>query len=373
MLLPALVGQDELHLGGLTCGFLAIAGHIAAAFSWGRLITGVGMKGRALVGAGALAVAGLIATPAVSSAAPLTRVVNTVTAVDCVFETVEGDFVFFGATSTTRDGGSGSFMFVESPDYELLLQSKEPGTATFDDGAFSAEVLLYDFDTGEPVGVASVEATRTQSGEPVTERLRERYGNSWTMGTVTTTEYRVDIESVTVPGYTVLANDDDDCTSRVIAFDVKTTNPNAQVYADSDFGSAICSLEGLANGEVLLSGALPEMHFEVVIDDGVNPQKASGDFLLRGGSVAEATVPLIDLLTEEEVAELTISVQLDRIGRRSRESESFDGITEWLVVVPYRATITVSTSDGRSGVAHCYAEHITTKTIIRPTADVGEH
>jgi hypothetical protein len=115
------------------------------------------------------------------------------------------------------------------------------------------------------------------------------------------------------------------------------------------------------------------MHFEVVIDDGVNPQNASGDLLLRGGSVAEATVPLIDLRTEEEVAELTISVQLDRIGRRSRESESFDGITEWLVVVPYRATITVSTSDGRSGVAHCYAEHLTTKTIIRPTAEVGEH
>jgi len=43
-------------------------------------------------------------------------------------------------------------------------------------------------------------------------------------------------------------------------------------------------------------------------------------------------------------------------------------------VVPYRATITVSTSDGgRSGVAHCYAEHITTKAIIRPPADVGEH
>ena len=330
------------------------------------------MNGRALVTAGALVVAGLVATTAVSSAAPLTRVVNTVTAVDCVFETVEGDYVFFGATSTTLDGGSGSFMFVESPDYEILLQSEEPGTATFDNGTFSAEVLLYDFDTREPVGVASVEATRTPSGEPVTERLRERYGNSWTTGTVTTTEYRVDIESVTVPGYTVLA-DGDDCTSQVIAFDVKTTNPNAQIYADSDFESAVCTLEGLPNGEVQLSGALPEMHFEVVIDDGVNPQNASGDLLLRGGSSAEATVPLIDLRTEEEVAQLTISVQLDRIGRRSRETESFDGITEWLVVVPYRATITVSTSDGRSGVAHCYAEHLTTKTIIRPTAEVGEH
>jgi hypothetical protein len=43
---------------------------------------------------------------------------------------------------------------------------------------------------------------------------------------------------------------------------------------------------------------------------------------------------LIDLRSEEEVAELTISVQLDRIGRRSRETESFDGITEWLAWFP---------------------------------------
>jgi hypothetical protein len=329
------------------------------------------MKGRALVGAGALVVAGLVATPAVSSAAPLTRIVNTVTAVDCVFETVEGDYVFFAASSTSLDGSSGSLMFVESPDFEMLLEG-EGGTAIFDNGVFSAEVLLHDFDTGEPVGVASVEATRTPSSEPVTERLRERSGNNWTIGTVTTTDYRVNIESVTVPGYTVLA-DDDDCTSQVIAFDVKTTNPDAQIYADSDFESAVCAIEGLPNGEVQLSGALPEMHFEVVIDDGVNPQKASGDLPLRGGSLAEATVPLIDLRTEEEVAELTISLQLDRIGRRSRESESFEGITEWLVVVPYRATITVNTSDGRSGIAQCYAEHLTTKTIIRPPAEVGEH
>ena len=329
------------------------------------------MNGRALIGAGALVVAGLVATPAVSSAAPLTRIVNTITDVSCVFETVEGDHVFFIASSTSSDGSSGSLMFVESPDSEILLEG-DGGTATFNNGAFSAEVQLYDFDTREPVGVASVQGTRTPSAEPVTEALRERSGNSWTIGTVTTTDYRVDIESVTVPGYTVLANDDD-CVSDVTTFDVKTTNPNAQINVASDFESAICTLEGLPDGAVQLSGDLPEMHFVVVIDDGVNPQRASGDMLLRGGSLSKATVPLIDLRSEEEIAELTISVQLDRIGRRSRDSDSFDGITEWRVVVPYRATITVTTSDGRSGFAHCYAEHVTTKAIIRPSANVGEH
>jgi hypothetical protein len=329
------------------------------------------MKGRTLVAAGALVVAGLVATPAMSSAAPLTRIVNTITDVSCVFETAEGDFVFFTASSTSSDGSSGSLMFVESPDSEMLLEG-EGGTATFNNGAFSAEVLLRDFDTGDPVGLASVEATRTPSTEPVTVPVRERSGNSWTIGTMTTTDYRVDIESVTVPGYTVLANDDD-CVSDVTTFDVKTTNPNAQINAASDFESAICTLEGLPNGAVQLSGDLPEMHFVVVIDDGVNPQRASGDMLLHGSSLAEATVPLIDLRSEEEIAELTISVQLDRIGRRSRDSDSFDGITEWRAVVPYRATITVTTSDGRTGVAECYAERVTTKAIIRPSADVGEH
>jgi hypothetical protein len=328
------------------------------------------MKVRPLLCGFGLLASGLIAAPAASADSP-TRIVNTITSVSCVFETAQGDYVFFGASSTTLDGTSGSYMFVETPDYDMVSEG-EGGTAVFaDNGSFAAEVALFDFDTREPLGLASVEAIRTSLAEPVTEELQERSGNSWTTGTVTTTDYRVDVGPMTVPGYTVLANDDD-CTSEVITFDVMTTNPAATIYGDSDFESAICDLEGFPNGQVALSQDRPNVRYDVVIDDGVNPQEAEG-FLHLPGRTAGGTAPLVDLVTEQRIGELTINVELRRIGTRSQESDTFDGITERGIVVPYLATITATTSDGRSGVAHCYAEDHTNKLIIRPSANDGGH
>jgi hypothetical protein len=99
-------------------------------------------------------------------------------------------------------------------------------------------VTLVDFSTGEQVGDATVQATLTL-GDPQVEVVRERNGNSWTRGTVTSTEYAVDVTSVTVPGYTVLP-EADDCNGNRIAFDLRTTNPSAQIFYDTRFGSAIC-------------------------------------------------------------------------------------------------------------------------------------
>lgn len=328
------------------------------------------MKVRALLcGFGVLA-AGLVAAPTASADTP-TRIVNTVTSVSCVFETAQGDYVFFGASSNTSDGASGSYMFVETPDYDMVSEGWD-GTAVFaGNGSFAADVALYDFTTHEPLGLASVEAIRTPSAEPVTEELQERSGNSWTTGTVTTTDYRVDVGSATVPGYTVLAGDDD-CTSEVITFDVMTTNPAAAISADSGFESAICNLEGLPNGQVALSQDRPNVRYDVVIDDGVNPQEAEG-LLSLPGRTAGSTSPLVDLVTEQQIGEVTITVELHRIGTRSDESDTFDGITERVGVVPYLATITVRTSDGRSGVARCYAEDRTEEVIVRPSANDGGH
>lgn len=328
------------------------------------------MKVRALLCGFGLLAAGLVAAPTASAESP-TRILNTITSLSCVFETAQGDYVFFGASSNTLDDASGSYMFVETPEYTMVSEGWN-GTAVFaGNGSFAAEVLLYDFTTHEPLGLASVEATRTPLGEPVTENLQERSGNSWTTGTVTTANYRVAVGSATVPGYTVLAGNDD-CTSDVITYDVMTTNPAAAIFADSGFESAICDLEGLPNGQVALSQDRPNVRYDVVIDDGVNPQEAEG-FLSLPGRTAGSTAPLVDLVTEQQIGELTINVELHRIGSRSQDSDTFDGITERAAVVPYLATISVSTTDGRSGVAHCYAEDRTEKTIIRPSANDGGH
>jgi hypothetical protein len=37
--------------------------------------------------------------------------------------------------------------------------------------------------------------------------------------------------------------------------------------------------------------------------------------------------------------------------------------------VSYLASITVDTTDGRSGTTECFAEEVTEKTIIRPSGD----
>ena len=210
-------------------------------------------------------------------------------------------------------------------------------------------------------------------GVPVREEIRVRSGNTWTKGTVVVTDYRVTVTAVSVPGYVpgyTVRVGDDDCTSEDSAFDIKSTNPRARIYSDYDFQSADCRLAGLPNGEVRLSGERREPTFEVVVDDGVNPLKASDELRLRGGT-GDASAPLIDLGSEQAVATVPINVDLTKLAGRKQESETFDGITLRSVVVPYRTTITVS--DGRSGVAHCPAVYVTEKIIMRPGTDAGRH
>lgn len=314
--------------------------------------------------ASGLILAGVAVAPT-ASAAPSEHIVNTVRDVSCVFETAQADLVFFGATASSTGGEAGSFMFVETLDFETVLTSVV-GTAEFGaEGSFSADVDLVSAETGEPVGTATVDALLTAAGAPVVEEVRGRSGNSWAeKGTVTTTDYRVEVRSVTVPGYDVLVGEDD-CTSQELAFDVRTTNPAGAVYGDSGLDSEICQLEGIEFGEVMLSGAVKDPVFEVVIDDGVTPLKASGTIQLRGGS-GDAGAGLVDLTTEAVVADLGISVDLARSGTRQTESEFLDGVTSRMARTFYMASITVVTDDGRTGTAQCPAVEYTETIIIKP-------
>lgn len=304
------------------------------------------------------------ASPAV--AGPAERIETTVVDVSCVFSTDEGDVVFFFASAVNGDAGAG--MFVESPDGETTLFG-EGGPATFGPD-FSATVPMFDAATGAPVGDATVAATMTQLGEPVIEEIRERDGNAWTKGSFAVTEFIVSATSVDVPGYTIEPSPEA-CSGGEFVFDVLTTNPAARVQQISDFESQICQLEGLPDGEVRLSRDIRTPVFEVVVDDGVEPLKASGELALRGWS-GSATAPLVSLSTDEVVSDLTMDVTLERAGQRQQESVSFDGVTMRVSWVPYTATISVTTSDGLAGTAECYSEHIVEKIIVRPHQD-GDH
>lgn len=326
------------------------------------------MQKRAAFGAvlAAASIATMVAAPA-AVAGPAERIESTVIDVSCVFSTSEGDLVFFFASDVNGEAGAG--MFVESPDGEIILDG-DGGQATFGP-EFSATVMMHDSVTGEPVGEATVAATMTKLGEPTVEEIRDRDGNRWTRGSFTVTEFVVSTTSVDVPGYTV-EPDAEACGGSEFTFDVFTTNPAARVQQILDYESEICQLEGLPDGEVLLRGDLRTPVFEVVVDDGVEPLKASGEIDLRGWS-GSATAPLVSLFTDEVVSDLTIDVTLARAGQRQQESVTFDGMTMRISWVPYIASISVSTSDGLAGTAECYSENIVEKIIVRPHQDGDDH
>lgn len=293
-------------------------------------------------------------------AGPAERIDNTVIDVSCVFATDEGDFVYLIASGSEE--GSGSSMFVESPDGEIVLVG-DGGSASFGP-EFSATVSLHDGTTGEPAGEATVEATMTPLGDPVVNEVRERDGNQWTRGTVTITEFAVDATSVVVPGYSVQP-DPLACAGDEVVFDLFTTNPAARVSRYADFGSDICALEGIPGGEVRLSRELREPVFEVVIDAGIEPLKAEGTLALSGWSGTQ-TAPLESVFTGEVVGDLTIDVTLKRAGQRVSEVITFDGITIRFSSVSYIAAISVTTPDGRTGVTQCRAEDVVEQLMIAP-------
>jgi hypothetical protein len=310
-----------------------------------------------------LATSILVLTPssvAVADAAEHVR--NTVTDVSCAFQTAEGDSVFLYASASSQDGTTDSAMFVETPDEQPILMG-DGGSVVFGP-SFAANVFLYDFATGEPVGEASVTATMAPDGEPVVSEVRDRGGNTWAKGTMTSTEFTVTVTSVNVPGYTVLP-DAADCSGSELTFDLLTTDPAARIYKTPDFRSAICALEGLPYGEVRLRRDVRTPVFEVVVDDGIDPLKASGVVPLNAWS-GSATAPLTSLATGEPVTDLTIEVTLERAGRRGQDSATFDGVTLRVSWVPYVANIRVTTTDGRTGTAACYAEDVLELAIIRP-------
>lgn len=118
------------------------------------------------------------------------------------------------------------------------------------------------------------------------------------------------------------------------------------------------------------TGGSGSFMFVESFDDGAAPQKAEGSIALRGGK-GRATADLVDLATGEVVADLAIRVDLTRVGTRQIESEAFDGVSVRMARTAYTATIEVTTSDGRSGVAECPSLEYSETIILRPGSGPG--
>ena len=303
--------------------------------------------------------AGLVA-PAVSTAAPQHVLKVTFDDLQCVFDTTVGDAVVFQASGDA--GGATSWALVENSQGEALLWG-EGGTATFGPD-FAGDVTLFDLQ-GSAAGTLSVRL-RITLGEPVVEQIEEREGNRTTKGSITTTDFAIEVVSATLPGY-VIRTAADDCRGERTAFDLHSNNPHRHVANFDEFYSGRCDLDGIPMGWVALGGEGIDMpEFLVAIEDPVNPARAQGELSTEGGAKTRsgiATAPLVDPDTGTEVGDLSLALTLTRVGQQ-RSQKFVDGDqTDFVRWTPYDAFVEVTTTDGRVGRVHCpaYSLHVSRK------------
>lgn len=294
-----------------------------------------------------------------AAAGPQATTQNTVDDFSCVFATEEGATVFFFGSSS--DAGSGSAAFVEGED--IYLEGWE-GTAVFGTNTLSASVGLSTVPEGEPVGTVSVSATTTL-GAPTVEQVNDRSGNTWTRGTITRADYTFSDVVITIDGFTPILTGTT-CAGERTVFDVRSNDPASRVYRDSTLTSDPCTIRGMEDAELLLSGHLREPFLEIVLGaQGNDPRKAQG-VLERDGTSWSASLALIALATEQQVGTLdvTAEIRLDGIPYRERFTEG--GFAEMAWIVPYTVTYEIVTDDGAMLSAECEAYEVRSHTNISP-------
>lgn len=305
-----------------------------------------------------LVAAGAAVAPA-AAARPIERIQNTIDDVSCVFATLEGPTLFVFGSAGSNGSGAGAFL-EDGPD---LVLDGQGGSITFD-GRLQATVDMLTVPDGTGAGTLSLTAD-LELGAPSTEQVEERSGNSWTRGTLTVREYAFVDVGAELPGYTVLPGEAS-CSGQQLQFDVRTTNPAATVYRSAAFGSDVCPVDGLSDAAIRLSGQLHEPYVEIVVDDGIEPQKAAGTLERRGGAWV-ATLPLYSLVTGEPSTLLSVSMDLRHDGRMSHGLVSEDGFTERFWHETYLAHIAVADPQGGTGEAHCEATNVRTLITLAPS------
>jgi len=275
--------------------------------------------------------------------------------VDCVYALSGGDTLFLFGSGTTDGAEGGIGGFVEDANG---LTVAEGFTSDFVFGdTFSTSMDFED--------VSFSIAADLAYGQAETMPVEERSGNSWTKGTTTQTPVEVDTTRASY-GVQQLDLSLGSCTGEITAFDVLTTNPSATIYRDEDFDSDICTVEGLPDAEVRVTGALPDVYVEVVLDHGdAGAEKAQGAIALRSGAGTLAS-PVVDLSTGGQTTTASIQVALEPAGRTVRHVETFDGVVERRTIRPYHEEVSVSFADGRQGKASCFGVATTSHVMIAP-------
>lgn len=292
-----------------------------------------------------------------AGAAP-TRIDAEYWGVSCVHALGGGETLFLFGSGTTDGAEGGVGAFVENADGAMVAEGFTTDFTFADSFATSLDLA----------GTTFAISADVDRGATETAAMNERDGNGWTKGTTSQTSLEVTATEASYGGQPVDLSAGG-CSGDITGFDVRTTNPAAQIHHDEDFDSAICDVDGLPDAQVRVTGALPDVVVEVVADHGgEDVEQAEGEITLRGGRGTLST-DLVDVYTGETRTTATIGVELERSGSATREIESGEGIVERRTVTPYDETISVVLADGRAGTASCSGVAVSTQVRIAPTAE----
>ncbi|GAA4804434.1 hypothetical protein ACFQ0K_11305 [Nocardioides caeni] len=311
------------------------------------------ITGTLTTGAAVTAAAAVLALAGPATAAAPTSIKAEYWGVSCVTALAGGDTLFLTGSGTTDGAEGGVSAFIETID------------GGYDEGTSTSWEFGDTFAATVPIGAHTFTiGADAATGERTTQPVHERDGNRWTRGTTTFADLLLTGVSATYDGRSVELGEGA-CNGDITAFDLRTTNPTAYVTADRDFGSDICDVEGLPDGQVRLSGRLPDVLVEVVLDHGETAEKAVGELRLVGrrGTVG---ADVVDLGSGEATTTAHVDLALRRSGPAQRVVESADGFTERRTVTPFLATVDVVLADGRSGMATCAAIAVSTQLRVKP-------
>lgn len=311
---------------------------------------------RRLALAAALGGTTALALAAPADAGASTRIDAEYWGVTCVGDLGAGRTFFLFGSGTTDGAEGGVGAFVEDSTGAVVAEGQAT-TFAFGD-TFTAQVPL--------AGKSFAISTGVVAGVKTTEQVDERDGNRRTKGTTSRTELALTPAAASYGG-TAVSLDEGACTGDINEFHTRSTNPAAYVNRDHDFDSEICDVAGLADGQVRISGALPNAFVEVVLDHGgEDVEKLQGEVGLKAGRGTLAT-DVVDLFTGEVTTTAKVSLELVRSGKSFREVSSDGGTTETRTVTPYRENVTVALADGRKGTATCSGIAVTTQLRVKPS------
>ncbi|MFL6022201.1 MAG: hypothetical protein ACJ72O_02590 [Marmoricola sp.] len=271
----------------------------------------------------AAAATALLTVAAPADAGAPTRVNAEYWDISCVADLGEGQSLFLFGSGTTdgTEGGVGAFVEDESGS-----QVAEGQATSFEFGAR--------FDASVPLGARTLTIGAVLARGPLsTDQVDERDGNAWTKGTTSYGDLNFSGTAASYGGKAVKL-DDTACSGDVNGFHVRTTNPSASIHRVSDFASEICDVVGLEDGQARLTGELPNVFVEVVLDHGgENVEKAQGEARITGGRGSLRT-DVVDLFTGAVRTRATLGVALARSGKTAREVVSADGASQSQSVTP---------------------------------------